>query len=174
MRLFFVCMNKYYHALKEPSTLSKLLEKYTTIEYHKHYFNIGGYPVIQVDKDDILSDPSMYMIHREYPFDAYVMRLDPYINYTWHIDEWRGVTINQLLKHTNSHCFFGEQNSKWVMNLVEVPYNPDTFYIFDTQSKHCIINLENYRYILTLDFYKKKTELTYNQLYEYCESVDLI
>lgn len=167
-------MDRYFKALKNKTVLSTTLSKYTSIDYHKHYFNIGGYPVVSIDINLIVQDPSLSIVYKKYPFDAYVMRLDPFINYTWHVDEWRGVTINQLLKHTDSECFFGQVRSKWVMDIVKVPYEPDTLYLFDTQSKHSIINCENYRYVLTLDFHSKKDKLSYQDLYNYCKSVDLI
>jgi len=112
-----------------------------------------------------------------------ISKFYPYINHTWHTDTRRGVTINMLLQHTRSNVMFRYQsgnkelnfeenfNNKMNYNLIEVNYEPNNFYLYNTQIEHEVFNFENERYIFTMEFEQDKTELNYYDVLRYYESL---
>ena len=58
--------------------------------------------------------------------------------YNWHVDDFRQSCI---------------KNSYYHNNIIELKYNPFTYYLFNTQKKHAVVNLDcKDRYLLSLYF----------------------
>ena len=96
--------------------------------------------------------------------------------------------LNLLLNNwDSSHCLFdGNPNErkdkqlskealenhedlddfKVASKFVELKYKPNTYYLFNVQEAHSVYNFSGKRYLLTLEFFKDKGELNYNQLVE--------
>ena len=127
----------------------------------------------------------LYDLH---PFKAGILRMEENSYYDWHVDTNRGVGLNLLLNNWDaSHCLFdGNPNTRNKKQLskdaieehdlldefrvtskfTELKYKPNTYYLFNVQEAHSVYNFSGTRYLLTLEFFKNKDELNYNQLVE--------
>jgi len=75
--------------------------------------------------------------------------------YDWHVDDYRQSCINCLVsKEHRSYCLFGKHKDEWYHNnIIELKYKPYTYYLFNNQKKHAVINLDSKdRYLLSLYF----------------------
>jgi hypothetical protein len=75
--------------------------------------------------------------------------------YNWHVDDFRQSCINMLIsKDHHSYSIFGDyKNSYYHNNIIELKYNPFTYYLFNNQKKHAVVNLDcKDRYLLSLYF----------------------
>lgn len=150
--------------------MTEELLEYTRDNVQHQYTPFGGLSMLEIDSSIALLNPALSKIYSKYKFKSYIFRQDPYTNYLWHKDEWRGVTINQLLVSKNSHCLFGESQHRWVNSINEIPYHKDTLYLFNTQSMHTITNFECPRFLFSIDFELHKDNLSYDELYRFCET----
>ena len=117
-------------------------------------------------KDVWLQEPILSKIHSQFPIKrAGFLLLEPNRCYDWHIDVSRGLTINSsmapLLK---SVCAFGRPTSIAHLDFIELKYQPNAFYLFNTQVPHMVMNWEEPRYMFGVEFEQDKTNLTYQQV----------
>lgn len=87
-------------------------------------------------------------------FDAkpFLLKLSPNTFYRFHVDSVRKCAINMLLDGNDSHCYFGKMTKyeEVIDNVSELVYEKDYYYLFNTKEKHAILNLNNYRYMLSV------------------------
>jgi len=75
--------------------------------------------------------------------------------YDWHVDSYRQSCINCLIsKDHHSYLLFGEYKDEYYHNnIIELKYKPYTYYLFNNQKKHSVVNLDSKdRYLLSLYF----------------------
>ena len=93
-----------------------------------------------------------------------VVKLEPNVCYDWHVDTRRGVGINMLLTpEVRSSCLFAKGDGVQ-FGVEELVYEPNTFYLFNTQVKHMVLNYEKPRYLLTVEFELDKDQLSFEDL----------
>jgi hypothetical protein len=117
-------------------------------------------------------DPKVYekealfrKLKEKHNFTVGIIKLDPHVCYNWHQDTQRGVGINMLINEVKSHCLFAtHQVNEIVTGFTELKYKPHTYYLFNTQVPHMVINFAEPRYMLTVEFEKHKNELTYKDV----------
>jgi hypothetical protein len=117
-------------------------------------------------------DPKVYEkeklfidLKKKYNFTMGLIRLDPHVCYNWHQDTKRGVGINMMINDVKSHCLFAtHQINEITTGFTELKYKPHTYYLFNTQIPHMVINFAEPRYMMTIEFAKDKTELNYKDL----------
>jgi hypothetical protein len=51
-----------------------------------------------------------------------------------------------------------------VGEFTELQYQPDTYYVFNTQVNHMVLNFEQPRLLLTIEFGEDKDALSYDDL----------
>ena len=115
-------------------------------------------------------------INEQFPINrAAVLMSEPYQNYEWHTDQYRGTCINMLLSYDHvSHCLFGIKKNETNVYFHELKYEPSTFYIFNNQFPHSVINFEKPRYLFSLEFAATADDLLYPELYKWVKSENLI
>ena len=124
----------------------------------KHF----GFDCIFIDFDWVYKDKGLNAIHELYPIKQLgFLKVSPNSFYDWHKDSYRLSTVNMLIKHQHSHCLFGTIRDEHYINITELNYKPYTFYIFNNQQYHSVLNLDQSRYLFSLYFNK---ELDYNLL----------
>ena len=109
-------------------------------------------------------DPVLHALGLRHPLAAGVIRLDPNTTYDWHTDTQRGVSINMLLNNFDSHCMFSTQADEATHRFIELKYKPNTYYLFNNQVPHMVLNFNQSRYLLSIEFKENKDALTYAQL----------
>jgi hypothetical protein len=124
------------------------------------YYNFSA---VQVPFDLAFKDPVIEAIGAKYPLAMGIVRLDPYTTYDWHVDSRRGVCINMLLNDVKSHCLFSVGETEATHGFLELKYQPKTYYAFNNQVPHMVINFAESRYLMSVEFEADKNELTYEQ-----------
>lgn len=163
-------MDNYFKPLQRKSLMTQELLEYTRDAVQHQYTPFGGLSMLEIDPSIVLLNPALSKIYSNYKFKSYIFRQDPYTNYLWHKDEWRGVTINQLLVSKQSYCLFGEAQHRWVNSILEIPYHSNTLYLFNNQASHTITNFDEPRFLFSIDFELRKDQLSYEDLYRFCET----
>lgn len=109
-------------------------------------------------------------IDQKFPIECcIVLHIPPNTMYNWHNDTERGLSINmKLCNNTNSHTLFGIATDSYSDEIIELNYEEDHFYLFNTQHKHCVINFDKDRYMFSVIF-KEKLALEYTTVYEWCD-----
>ena len=109
-------------------------------------------------------DAGLTSLHKLYPLKMLgLLRIPPNSIYDWHKDEYRLSTVNMLIKHDHSHCLFGKSRDNYYINITELSYQPYTYYLFNNQQYHSVLNFNKPRYLFSLYFDK---ELDYTSLKE--------
>ena len=127
-----------------------------------YHFNLKS-----VSYDLLSKDPFFQWLNSRYQFQTGILRSDPYTCYDWHVDTLRKVGINLLINtDVRSACLFSRNKQQIVFDIEELKYQPNTYYLFNTQILHSVYNFENTRYLLSVEFIKDSTNLSFNQLME--------
>jgi hypothetical protein len=153
-----------YYKIPSRSVITKeLLGFAATAQNWQDYYN---FKAIQVPIEMLSKDPFLVALFHKHPFVAGIVQLSPYVCYDWHIDSRRGVGVNMLLTpEIKSHCLF--TNTEGVQfPFEELVYEPDTYYLFNTQVRHTVINFYEPRYLFTIEFAADKDQLSFENLLE--------
>ena len=152
-----------FAAIPKPSTIADSLLTYalSSDQWFKYY----NFDAIVAPPELLLSDPFLCYLHCVEPFHAGVLRIPPNTCYNWHVDTDRGCAVNMLLSaFDTSHCLFAPEPAEVVFPVVELKYRPNTYYVFDTQTPHTVVNGDGYRYLFSVEFFARKGQLSYAQL----------
>jgi len=150
-------------ALKYPSTIwDDLIAIALDGEYKEYY----GFNVLIVPEQLIDNDKQLAALRKRYPFSAGITKMEPNTVYNWHKDTNRSGTINMMLWNEESHCLFTQDAGARVSQVEELIYEPATYYIFNTQTSHMVVNLDGDRYMFTLEFVDN---VTYENLVDFFE-----
>ena len=94
-----------------------------------------------------------------------LLRVESMTVYDWHVDEKRESCVNLLYSlDNNSHTLFGTQRDQLNKDVIELKYEPNTFYLFNNQVEHTVINLDGPRYLFSLYFEEEKDYHSLKQL----------
>ena len=135
-----------------------------------------GWKASPLSMTNILKEPVLAQVHERFPIaNAGILTMPPHRSYFWHTDETRGVSINMLLtgEHT-SHCLFGQRVDNQNIDFIELKYQPNTFYLFNTQWPHSVYNFDKHRFLFSIEFVQPKSELNYQQVSKWMKEQLLI
>ena len=153
----------YYKAPSRSVIAKELLEFAATAQNWQDYYN---FKAIQVPIEMLSKDPFLMDLFHKHLFVAGIVQLSPYVCYDWHIDTRRGVGVNMLLTpEIKSHCLFTNTEGAQ-FPFEELVYEPDTYYLFNTQVRHTVINFYEPRYLFTIEFAADKDQLSFENLLE--------
>ena len=125
------------------------------------YYSFDG---LLVPPEIIEKDPFLTALARIRDFRTGIIRLPAQSCYNWHVDSDRNATINMILQTGVSHCLFLDGEFGLTVRVKELKYQPNTYYVFNTQCLHIVANLEGDRYMLTLEFQGKDKAVTFDAL----------
>lgn len=150
-----------YYPLDTKSVIAdELLDFAMSTGAWQPYYNFSA---VQVPFELAFKDPVLAGIALQYPLAIGVVRLDPYTTYDWHVDTKRGVSINMLLNDVKSQCLFSLGETEATHGFLELKYQPKTYYAFNNQVPHMVINFAQTRYLMSVEFQADKNELTFEQ-----------
>ena len=112
-----------------------------------HAFEIKPVSQEVLDQDDFYR-----RLARRFPFEAAILKIRPNICYKWHHDTNRLATVNLLVMSGHSHCIFETDNLRTTCSITELEYKPRTRYLFNCAVRHEVINFDQDRYTLSLEF----------------------
>ena len=127
------------------------------VKYHNFY-------ATQVPFDLVFSDPTLSSIADKHKLAVGILRLDPNVVYDWHKDTKRGVCINMLLNNAESNCLFSVGNDEATHTFVELKYQLKSYYVFNNQVEHMVVNFSRTRYLMSVEFEEDKNTLTFEKL----------
>jgi hypothetical protein len=122
-----------------------------------------GFDAVPVDSCWIETEPALCKVNQLQPIKQLgLLRIPPQSMYDWHVDQYRLSCLNLLISQNHhSHTLFGIQRNYINKNICELQYEPKTYYLFNNQIEHCVINLDSPRYLLSLYF---EEETAYDEL----------
>lgn len=158
-------MNTENYCFKELHEKAKFIPKYfwnniSSFSWNKYFaFDAAELPVNFI----LENEPILAKINAFSKIDKLgVLLVRKNTVYNWHKDAYRGVAINLLLStEHDSHCLFTRDWVSTVSDTVELKYKPDTFYIFNNQCPHMVVNTDQDRYLFSVEFEKSKESLTF-------------
>jgi hypothetical protein len=125
------------------------------------YFNFSA---TQLPPKIIRQDALLDWLNKKYAMAVGIICLAPYVCYDWHVDTRRGVGLNMLLTpDVRSSCLFAKGEGVQ-FGVEELVYEPNMFYLFNTQNKHMVLNYDKPRYLLTVEFELDKDQLSFYDL----------
>jgi len=126
------------------------------------YYNFKALPI---DDEFVAYDPTLARLRSKREFMAGVLEVAPNTCYMWHADTDRNASVNMLLKDDGqSKCVFAPSYLDVVTPIVELKYEPDTLYAFNTKVLHTVLNFSEPRYLLSIEFLGADKGLTYDEL----------
>ena len=151
-----------YLKIDTKSTIAKAALEYALTS--QDWFEYFNFDVVLLPPEMVQKDCFLRYVGSKFKLRAGVLRLPPNTCYDWHTDDERGVSINMLLTpEVRSNCLFTEGGDT-SFKFEELVYAPDTFYIFNTQVRHTVLNYESPRYLLSVEFELTKDRLGFNDL----------
>lgn len=110
-----------------------------------------GFLVTMIPDEIIDKDPYLKAVKKKYKVLQVMVCLPPHTCYPWHKDLNRRTIINMPLNaHGKSCCVFTNQlNDEQYFEIAELRYEPATYYIFNTQEDHMVLNFEEKRYLFS-------------------------
>lgn len=144
-------MTKPFYKIEVPSSVGDKALAYAksiTDWVPSHGFFIQRLPM------DILSEDSFLLrTIRDFGGTPILIKIEPFNWYGFHIDENRSCAINLMLEG-HSYTVFGGDITANNVSFTPMDYEPNHYYMLDTQKKHAVFNLEQTRYAISIGFNK--------------------
>ena len=98
-----------------------------------------------------LKEPFIKKLANKYNLLVGVLFMYPHQVYNWHTDGNRRCGINMLLSESPSHCLFSRNSQLTNSDTLELQYQPKTYYVFNTDIPHMVVNLHAPRYLFSVE-----------------------
>ena len=134
---------------------------------------INEFDVLRLPVDLFLNQPKIMRVldHFGSKERLSIFRLQPWYNYSWHIDTNRGCSLNMLLSGWHSVSMFGAMiNFRHYHRLACVDYPVDGFVALNTHRWHSIVNFAETRYVLSIGI---DIRYSFAELVDYCVKLEL-
>tara|TARA_R110000824_G_C14888028_1_gene644128 strand:+ start:119 stop:655 length:537 start_codon:yes stop_codon:yes gene_type:complete len=112
-----------------------------------------------IPKEIFLKDSFLSNMYKKYPFNAALLIMEPGTIYNWHKDGRRKATINMVVKDTESICIFMDpsEEQSMVNHITELKYQPMSYYLFNTEHRHLVVNKDiKPRFLFSVEFDDKE------------------
>jgi hypothetical protein len=122
---------------------------------HKNAFDLKIIPFSMLDYQ-------LQIIKRKFDVTPVIFKMDPWKFYRFHVDASRSCAINLLLEGAYSNTYYGcETEDEEVLDIKELKYDLDIYYLINTQIKHSVVNRNNTRYMFSIGF---PSSVSYNEV----------
>ena len=118
----------------------------------------------QIPEHIYLQEPLLKYLSIKHSLLVGILMMHPFHVYNWHTDGNRRCGINLLLSDSPSHCLFTDDETITNSKVIELSYMPTTYYVFNTQVNHMVLNFEQPRLLLTIEFGEDKDALSFDDL----------
>jgi hypothetical protein len=118
----------------------------------------------QIPQHIYLQDPLLAFLASRHKLLVGILMMQNYQVYNWHTDGNRRCGINLLLSDSPSHCFFTDDHTAINSNVEELFYKPSTYYAFNTDINHMVVNLNKTRYLLSVEIDGGANTIIYHDL----------
>lgn len=110
-----------------------------------------GFIVTFIPDEIIDLDPYLRAVKQQYEVLQVLVCLPPNTCYPWHKDLNRRTIINMPLNAQDKSCcvFAHKVEEEQYFEFAELKYQPDTYYLFNTQEEHMVLNFSEKRYLFS-------------------------
>ena len=110
-----------------------------------------GFMASPVPAEIVDADPFLKAIKQEFKTRYGLLCLPPNTCYPWHMDVERGAILNMPLNgHGKSTCVFTRDlKEAEYFEFTRLEYVPQTYYIFNTQVQHMVLNYGERRFLFS-------------------------
>ncbi len=137
--------------LKTQSTLKNSLLNFA--ESNKNWIHRNAFDLIVVPLYLVKDDPVVGKMVNHFNVKPVIFKMKPWQFYKFHVDAVRNCALNLFLSGEDSQTYYGEPTEdEEIMNIVELVYDPDCYYLLNTKTKHAVVNRNNVRYMFSLGF----------------------
>lgn len=127
---------------------------------HKAAFDLAVVPGYLITEEPLIE------LMNKFHGTPVIFRMPPWQFYRFHTDAARSCAINMLLEGSDSNTYYGtDTQDEEVLDIVELKYITDGYYLLNTHAKHCVVNRDNTRYMFSLGF---PDGLDYKTIRDYC------
>jgi hypothetical protein len=130
--------------------------------YWASYMTIAsGFHIIS--KPVVEKDPFLKSLNDIFKAEVRIYKVPSKSWYRWHKDALFGVSMNMVLEDYECHTlFYGDAINEHLNNVIELKYQPKTWYLFNTQEVHGVLNLDSRdRILVSMNFPK---EVSYEEV----------
>jgi hypothetical protein len=159
-------LDLYYKLNLVDTFTDQLMNQATT---RQDWFSSNGFDILKIDKS-FFKESKLFQVIDQFNATPLIFKVNPMTWYDWHIDSTRQCAINLLLTGFNSHCFFGDRENRDIVRLTELTYEPNRYYLLNTQMKHAVLNFSETRYALSIGF---NSPFTYRAILKTCVGCNL-
>lgn len=154
---------RYFYEIPVKSTVAEGVMGFArSVTHWQKYYNFDA---VVVPPELLMDDPVMVQLMKDYVLVAGVLKMPENTCYRWHTDTDRKVAVNMLLEDDGaSRCIFADDCSSVSFPITELKYQPDTYYVFDTQELHTITNFTTPRYLFSVEFFGKDRPMGFEKL----------
>jgi len=158
---------------REVNVKSKIYEQVQTVIADTNPWGLYYDFIVKIiPKSIVEQDAFLKQLYTKFSFTSYVFKVLPNSFYNWHLDSKRFCSINMLLNvDIDSHCLFSIDKENIIFKFVELPYEKNKYYAFNTQEPHCVINFKSPRYLFSIEF---DEQITYKELINWLKENDSI
>lgn len=156
-------MGRYFTELPVAASIAHaaLAHAFSTDEWNRYYnFEATHLPAHIAAQEPLF----VWLANQGFEFHVGILKMEPNTCYKWHKDTDRLVGINMLLTDNGSMCLFADSTEPVVFEFDELIYEPNKYYVFNTQVPHTVFNFSGERYLLSVEFLGKDRGLTYADL----------
>ena len=149
-------MSYCFSEINTKSTIRQELLQLCNNEKHWIDPNIGTFLQKTPPKDLIYKDNFLKVICENfisnYDTDVHIFMINPWTHYMLHTDSHRSSSINLLINDfTDSISYFKvSEIYKSQIDIQELQYKPDTYYLINSKVPHAITNRDLSRYVLSI------------------------
>lgn len=153
-----------YYKLNTLCTIRELILKFCTDQSNNGlWFNKHGFEILSVPLEIAKQDSTIKYFVDNFNAHPVIFKMQPNSFYRFHIDATRQCTLNSLLLGEDSNFYFGEQgdSEEVIIDVIEMKYHLNHYYLLNTKVKHAVYNKGNTRYMLSIgiDNYDYETVL---------------
>lgn len=153
---------------------TEILERFDDSLFSGFY----GFPVA---REIFLQDKVLSEIDKKYKIlHGAFLKVNSNSGYHWHVDRKRGASINMLMTYESpSFALFYKNKEDYIADkqqfeIVTLAYEPEHFFLFNTQQYHSVINFNSPRVIFSCLFEQEKEQLSYQMIKDHCIDINLI
>jgi hypothetical protein len=140
-------LDNYYYEINEPF---QEIDKITQFIPNADWQWVPFMTIAMNFNQSLDSDPFIKKVGTQFGGKLKLYKFPANHVYHWHRDVSIGCSLNMVLDIYNSHTLFTHANPKqvYVEPIIELNYKPNTWYIFNSQEKHSVINLDGRERVL--------------------------
>jgi hypothetical protein len=159
-------MDNCFRAIQHNCSLTPQLLETVLLAGPENWTPYYNFRAFLLGEDFVYQDKFLKDLAYKRQYIAGLLELPPNTAYNWHVDTDRHCGLNMLVYDDGqSKCLFAPEGEvQVVMPIVELKYQPNTFYAFNTKVPHTVINFTEKRYMFSLEFVGEDYRLPYDTL----------